>query len=123
MSDRPLLLVADDYPENRKLFEIYLTRVYDVVCVATAEAAYERLGQGDIAAALLDINYQGGMTGIDLVQKIRATPEMASIPTMALTAHAAPSDRQQYINAGFDAYLSKPVMRKEMLAAVEELLA
>ena len=123
MSDRPLLLVADDYPENRKLFEIYLGRAYDVVSVASAEAAFERLCQGGIAAALLDINYQGGMSGVDLVQKIRQTPTLAALPTMALTAHAAASDRQQYIDAGFDAYLSKPVMRKEMLAAVEELLA
>ena len=123
MPDRPLLLVADDYPENRKLFEIYLSRAYDVVSVATAEEAYERLGEGGFAAALLDINYQGGMTGVDLVRKIRETPELASLPTMALTPHAGRSDRQLYIDAGFDVYLSKPVMRKEMLAAVEDLLA
>ena len=122
-SPRLTLLVADDYPENCQLFSIYLRKTYDVVTARSAEEAAERLAAGGVDAALLDLNYQGGMTGIDLIRHIRADPQLASLPTLALTAHASPEDRRRCLDAGFDAYLSKPVMKAEMLEAVEKLLA
>ena len=123
MSARPTVLVADDYPENCRLFSIYLRNDYEVVTALSAEAAAERLAQGDVAAALLDINYQGGWTGMDLIRHIRADAALAGLPTLALTAHASPQDRRECLAAGFDAYLSKPVMKAQMLAALEALLA
>ena len=123
MSDRRLtLLVADDYPENRQLFSLYLRKEYDVVTAASGEEVVARLREAPVAAALLDLNYQGGMTGFDILEHIRATPALADLPTMALTAHASPEDRDECLAAGFDAYLSKPVMKTEMLEAVRSLL-
>ena len=119
---RPTVLVADDYPENCQLFEIYLRKSYNVVRAQSAEEAAEKLAGGDVDAALLDLNYQGGMTGMDLIRHIREDPALAALPTLALTAHASPEDRRRCLDAGFDAYLSKPVMKAEMLAAVEKLL-
>lgn len=120
---RPTVLVADDYPENRQLFVLYLRKTYEVVTAETAEQAADRLAQGGVDIALLDLNYQGGMTGLDLIRHIRADERLASIPTLALTAHASPEDRRRCLEAGFDAYLSKPVMKAEMLAALDDLLA
>ena len=119
---RPTLLVADDYPENCKLFSIYLRKDYEVVTALSAEAALARIQEGGIAAALLDINYQGGMSGLDLVRHLRADPALAALPTLALTAHASPEDRRACLEAGFDAYLSKPVLKAQMLTAVKTLL-
>ncbi len=119
---RPTLLIADDYPENLQLFSIYLRRDYDVVTVTSAEEAAARIAQG-VDAALLDLNYQGGMSGFDLIRQLRADERTAQIPAMALTAHASPEDRESCLAAGFDAYLSKPVMKAEMLRAVAALLA
>lgn len=118
----PRVLVADDVSANRLLFSVYLKREYDVLTVETAEQALDALCQGGFAAALLDLNYQGGMTGFDLIQRIRATEAIASTPTLALTAHASSADRTECLGAGFDAYLSKPVLRDEMLTAVRDLL-
>lgn len=122
MSARPTLLVADDYPENLQLFTLYLRRDYDVVTARSAEDAAARIAEG-VDAALLDLNYQGGMSGIDLIRHLRANSETACVRALALTAHASPEDRDRCLAAGFNAYLSKPVMRAEMLAAVRELLA
>lgn len=118
---RPRVLVADDVPENRTLFSIYLRKEYDVVAVATAEEALAEIEGGAVDAALLDLNYQGGMTGIELVARLRAGGA-AAVPALALTAHASPSDRERCLTAGFDAYLSKPVLRAQMLEAVRDLL-
>ena len=119
----PRVLVADDVVANQKLFSIYLKKDYDVVVVGTAEDALAEVQGGAVDAALLDLNYQGGMSGIELVQRIRADEATASVPTLALTAHASADDRQRCLDAGFDAYLSKPVMRDAMLEAVRDLLA
>ena len=119
----PRVLVADDVVANQKLFSIYLKKDYDVVVVGTAEDALAEVQGGAVDAALLDLNYQGGMSGIELVQRIRADEATASVPTPALTAHASADDRQRCLDAGFDAYLSKPVMRDAMLEAVRDLLA
>lgn len=124
MSDSPLtVLVADDYPENRQLFALYLRKSYRVVTAESGEEALARLREGGVTAALLDLNYQGGMTGFDVVAEIRADPRLADLPTLALTAHASPEDREECLARGFDAYLAKPVLKAETLAAVEQLLA
>ena len=122
MADRPTILVADDYPENRQLFTLYLRKEYEVVTAASAEEVIEKLATVPVDAALLDLNYQGGLTGFDIVRHIRADARLASLPTLALTAHASPEDRQRCLDAAFDDYLSKPVMKAEMLAAVQRLL-
>ncbi len=123
MTARPTLIVADDHAENLKLFGLYLRRDYEVVEVLSAEAVLARLAEGPVDAALLDLNYQGGMTGFDLIAAIRAHPQWNALPTIALTAHASPEDRTRCLAAGFDAYLSKPVLRAAMLEAVADLLA
>ena len=120
---RPTILVADDYPENLQLFTLYLRKTYDVVTASSAEKALEQMTERPFDAALLDLNYQGGMTGLDLIAAIRADPAIADARTLALTAHASPDDRRRCLEAGFDAYLSKPVLKKQMLEAIEDLLA
>ena len=121
-AERLRVLVADDVPENRQLFSLYLKGRYDVITASTAEEAVGLLSSEKVDIALLDINYGGGMDGFDAIRAIRASAAMASIPAVALTAHVAPEDRDQCLNAGFDAFLPKPVRRAEMQAAIEEVL-
>ena len=124
---RPTVLVADDHAENRRLFALYLGKVYDVVEASSGTEVLEifagRPADAPIAAALLDINYQGGPSGFDVLVALRADARWAGLPTVALTAHASPEDRVQCLAAGFDAYLSKPVFRAPMLETVAALLA
>jgi CheY-like chemotaxis protein len=120
---RPAVLVADDYPENRRLFSLYLRKAYDVVEAGTGEEVLARLAERPVAAALLDLNYQGGLTGFDVIRQIRADAGLSGLPTIALTAHAGIEDRRRCLDAGFDAYLAKPVTRGEMLGALDRLLA
>ena len=118
----PLVLIADDVPENRKLFTLYLRGKFEVVTASTVEEALSLLRQRPFEAALLDINYGGGKDGFDAIREIRADPQLAKLPAAALTAHVAPEDRDQCINAGFDAFLAKPVRRAEMQDALRSLL-
>ena len=116
------VLIADDVPENRQLFSLYLRAQYDVATAETAEEALRLLRTQPFDAALLDINYGGGMDGFDAIREIRRDPRIAPLPVSALTAHVAPEDRDQCLRAGFDMFIAKPVRRAEMKIALEKLL-
>lgn len=122
MPDRPTLLIADDYPQNRRLFSLFLKANYEIVEAASAEEVLERLEAQPVDAVLLDLNYQGGMTGMDLIGRLRQDPRWATLPAIALTAHASPEDRAKCIDAGFDDFVSKPVFRGPLNETVSALL-
>ena len=122
----PLVLVADDYPENRQLFTLYLRKAYRVLAAASGEEVLEMLAAcspaDPVQVALLDLNYQGGLSGFDVLARIRADARWSALPTVALTAHASAEDRRRCLDAGFDAYLSKPVLRGPMLETVAGMI-
>jgi CheY-like chemotaxis protein len=69
----------------------------------------------------MDINLPG-MSGIDALRALRASPETKDIPVIALTAAASERDRLRGEQAGFYKYLTKPVKVDEFVAALEVLL-
>lgn len=123
MTDRPTLLIADDYPQNRRLFSLFLKKDYEIVEAASAEEVLEILEAQPVDALLLDLNYQGGMTGMDLIARVRQDPRWAHLPAIALTAHASPEDREICLTAGFDDFVSKPVFRGSLNETVASVLA
>lgn len=124
---RPTVLVADDYPENRRLLYFYLRDRYEVLQAATAEEAIalltEHRAAGElIDVAVLDLNFCDGMSGIEAIQAIRQDPLIADVRVLALTAYAYPDDRERCLDAGFDDYVSKPVFKAGLLEKLDGLL-
>ncbi len=118
---RPVILVADDYPENRRLLYFYLRERYDVLNASTAEEAIEVLRTEPVDLAILDLNFCNGMSGIEAIQAIRADADLSGVRALALTAYAYPDDRQRCIDAGFDDYLAKPVFKKGLLEKLDTM--
>jgi CheY-like chemotaxis protein len=121
---RQVVLIADDYPENRRLMYYYLRDDYEVVQVETAEAALEFIDAhpGQVNLVVMDLNFKDGMSGIEAMQAIRQRPHGVDLPVLALTAYAYPDDRRRCIEAGFDDYLSKPVFKQAMLDKVRQMI-
>jgi two-component system cell cycle response regulator DivK len=63
-----------------------------------------------------------GIDGIQALERLRAEVATREIPVMAMTASVMAGDRRKVLDAGFDAFLSKPIKIRDFLAAVEELL-
>ena len=63
-----------------------------------------------------------GMDGIQALARLRAVAGTQAIPVLAMTASVMTEDRQKIMDAGFDAFQSKPINVKEFMAAVERLL-
>jgi CheY-like chemotaxis protein len=62
------------------------------------------------------------MDGIEVTKKLRSMPEFNTIPIIAVTAYAMKGDRERFIDAGCDGYLSKPIDTRQLPQVIEEML-
>ena len=71
---------------------------------------------------LMDISLPG-MDGEEVLARLRADSAVRDVPVIALTAHAMVGDRERFLKAGFDAYVTKPIVDgADLLDAIERLL-
>jgi CheY-like chemotaxis protein len=120
--NRHRIAVVEDNPDNRLLLGALLTDNYDLDEYEDGAAALAGIAAARPALVLLDISLPG-MDGPEVLRRLRARPELAAIPVIALTAHAMSGDRQKYLGLGFDGYVTKPILDEEHLfAAIRALL-
>lgn len=103
------VLIVDDEPDNLELVAIYLSYVGS--SVKTAYNGLEGLAAletFDANLLLIDLSMPK-MDGWELKAALRSHPSYQNITTIALTAHAMPTDRERVQMAGFDGYLAKPI--------------
>jgi len=63
------------------------------------------------------------MDGAEVLRRIRADAQLRALPVIALTAHAMSGDREKFIGAGFNDYVTKPIVdEKVLLDAIQRLL-
>ena len=117
------LLYIEDNPANLQLAEELIKRRTDLRLLSAAdgnlgiELAREFLPE----VILMDINLPG-ISGIDAMQILRADPEMAHIPIVAISANAIPGDIKKGLEAGFFRYLTKPIVVNEFMDALDMAL-
>jgi CheY-like chemotaxis protein len=116
-----ILLVEDNETSANTLLDYLPTRGYHVIVARNGVEAIERTRQGRPDVILMDMQMPG-MDGLEATRRIRADPELAATPVIALTAMAMPGDRERCLAAGADDYLSKPVKLQELVKAIESQL-
>jgi CheY-like chemotaxis protein len=102
------VLLVEDHPMNRKLFRDILLMQFDVVEVASAEEALQRLQTLSPDLILLDMQLPG-MDGLSLARLLRADPDRGRIPIVGLSAHAMTQDIELAHEAGCVDYITKPI--------------
>ncbi len=113
------LAIVEDNLDNLLLVEAILGGRYELYKYQDSFLALEQIKQVKPCAVLMDISMPV-MDGVELMKKLKADPETAQIPIIALTAHAMEGDRERYIKLGFDDYLSKPIFDEAQLVRVIE---
>jgi signal transduction histidine kinase/CheY-like chemotaxis protein len=116
----PSVLVVEDNSDTRALLERILKPGYTTFAVGDARSALDLLHRERFDALVLDINLGGRETGVDVLRIARALPGNDALFAIALTAYALPGDRERFLEAGFDQYVSKPFTRSTLLGALKE---
>ena len=114
------ILVVEDNPKSMKLFrDVLEAKGYRTLEAATGARAVELAGEHGPELVLMDIR-PPDFDGVEALAKLRADTRTASIPVLALTAQAMEGDRDRFLAAGFDGYVSKPVNIAELLGTVRQ---
>ena len=117
-----LILVVEDNDKSRKLVRDLLTfKGYEIIEAETAEEGIRLAQERRPGLVLMDIRLPG-IDGIQALGRLRAEAATREILVMAMTASVMAGDRKRGLDAGFDAFQSKPINVKGFLAAVEQLL-
>ena len=117
------IAVVEDNADNRLLLQALLGERYDLVEFDNGVDALAGLTASLPDLVLLDISLPG-MDGNEILGRIRADERLRPLPVIALTAHAMAGDREKYLSAGFNDYITKPIVDETILiGAIERWLA
>jgi len=117
MSDcKQRICVVEDNADNRLLLQALLGDDFDLVEYEAGPEAVAGVAADPPDLVLLDVSLPG-MDGLEVLAKLRAVPELAGLAIIALTAHAMAGDRERLLAAGFDEYVSKPIVDERVLLA------
>jgi putative two-component system response regulator len=123
MSRRPLILVADDAEDIRKLFGVMLKKDYDVKYAANSD---ETLAGADTDPLpdliLLDIDMPS-INGFEVCKLLKGNPALADIPIIFVTGRSNPRDQAQGLQAGAVDYIVKPIMPPITMLRIRTQLA
>ena len=113
-----LVLIVEDNEKNMKLVRDVLQATgYSPLEASTGEEALVLAAENDTALVLMDIQLPD-LDGAAALQRLRADERTARVPVLALTAQAMQGDRERFLAAGFDGYLSKPIDVDELIETV-----
>lgn len=119
---RPCVLVVDDNPTNLKLAsEVLEMESFEVLRAQDADSALLVLQERRPDLILMDIALPG-MDGLQLTRRIKATPALADVPVVALSAFAMKGDEEKALAAGCDGYITKPINTRTFAQQVGEYL-
>jgi two-component system cell cycle response regulator DivK len=116
-----VLVVEDDEKSRRLLVDVLAHHGFEVEAVETGEEGLEASRARKPDAVLLDIQLPG-INGFEVLWQIRHLAGGKALPILAVTASVMDQDRKKIMDAGFDAYVPKPVNIRELLQTLSALL-
>jgi CheY-like chemotaxis protein len=117
------ILIVEDNPRNMRLMEMTLrAKNYALLRATDGEEALDMAGRERPDLIIMDIRLPR-MSGLEVTRKLRENPAFSHTPIIGVTAHAMKGDREKVLEAGCDAYLSKPINTRELPGVIAEMLA
>jgi two-component system, cell cycle response regulator DivK len=118
-----LVLLVDDYPDNRDIYVQFLT--YSGLRVEEAENGHQALDKAfglrpDVI--VMDLSLPG-LDGWEATRRLKQDPRTRDIPVIALTGHALAGHSKVALDAGCDAFITKPCLPERLLDEIRAILA
>ena len=117
MEQKTVLYIEDNFHNRRIVRKILQSRGYSLIEAEDGISGLAMVQELKPPLVLLDIGLPG-MDGLEVVGRIKADEALRDIPVIALTASAMRGDRERFLAAGCDDYLSKPVQAMELIKMV-----
>ncbi len=115
---KPVALAVDDEESNLLVLKMPMRKEgYHLITASSGQEALEILSTTRVDVVLLDW-MMPGMSGIEVLQKLKASEELRSIPVIMVTALSSPESIKAGLHAGANDYVTKPINRVELLARV-----
>ena len=116
------ILVVDDNNDSRELvLKILRTKGHRLYEAVDGEDALQKVAAEQPDLILMDISLPK-IDGHEVTRRLKSDERFASIPIIALTAHAMKGDREKALAAGCEGYISKPINVREFYDRIKEFL-
>ena len=119
-----ILLVEDNAVNQRVVLAMLRKKSYKIDVAGNGQEALEKLERADEPYNLILMDVQMPvLDGLETTRVIRRNAQWNDLPIIAMTAHAMIGDRERCLQAGMNAYISKPVQQAGLIALIEQYLA
>jgi CheY-like chemotaxis protein len=119
---KSLVLVVDDFADNREMYAEYLTWIgYEVIEAANGKEAVEAALKRMPDIIIMDLSLPV-MDGWEATRVLKADERTRKIPVVALTGHALAGHSKGALDAGCDSFLAKPCLPDELVGEIKRML-
>ena len=119
MAGERILLVEDNEKNMKLLRDVLRAEGYRILEATSGARAVELATEHRPDLVLMDVRLPD-LDGLEALGRLRGDDRTASLPVLAVTAQAMEGDRERFLAAGFDAYVSKPVNVGELVDTVRQ---
>jgi two-component system, cell cycle response regulator DivK len=118
----PVVLIVDDFIDNREMYGEYLEHMgFRVLEASDGQSAVDIARRDSPALIVMDLSLPG-LDGWEATRVLKDDPATASIVIVVLTGHAEPASRKRAMDAGCDEFMAKPCLPAELAERIKKLL-
>jgi CheY-like chemotaxis protein len=123
MSMQPLVLVVDDFQDNREMYAEFLAyQGFRVIQAANGVEALDQAFTNHPDIIIMDLSLPV-MDGWEATRRLKADERTHGIPVVALTGHAMHGHSKGAIEAGCDSFVAKPCLPDQLVAEIRKMLS
>jgi PAS domain S-box-containing protein len=115
-------LYVEDQVDSQLLFKVQMKGLKSIEFANSLEKALPLLRSKKFDFIVMDINLQGEYNGLDALKIIQKMPGYEHIPIIAVTAYVVPGAAEKFIQAGFNEFVNKPLLREKVVEALRKVL-
>jgi two-component system, cell cycle response regulator DivK len=123
MSQQPLVLVVDDFQDNREMYAEFLAyQGFRVIQAANGVEALDQAFTNRPDIIIMDLSLPV-MDGWEATRRLKADERTHGIPVVALTGHVMQGHSKGAIEAGCDSFVAKPCLPDQLVAEIRKMLS
>ena len=120
---KPDVLYVEDDDISREVVILFLKNSFEIDTASDSQEAVKKLSSKKYSSVLLDINLGKGLSGLDLVKRIKKMQGHRNVPIIAVTAYALREDEKKIMASGCTHYITKPFTKTSLLNLINKAIS